>query len=86
MATHKSAEKRARQSERRRTRNRNRRSQLRTAVRQARAAVAAGGEGVTDAVRAAESLLRRAASKGLIPRQRASRQIARLSRAAHRGA
>ena len=86
MATHKSAEKRARQALRRRARNRNRRSRLRTAVRTARAAIAERGEGVAEAVRDAESLLRRAASKGLIPRQRASRQIARLARAANRGA
>ena len=86
MATHKSAEKRARQALRRRARNRNRRSRLRTAVRQARTALAEGGEAVAGAVRDAESLLRRAASKGLIPRKRASRQISRLARAANRKA
>jgi ribosomal protein S20 len=53
-------------------------------VRQARAAIEASGEGVAEAVRSAESLLRRAASKGLIPRKRASRQVARLTRAANR--
>jgi small subunit ribosomal protein S20 len=84
VATHKSAEKRARQAERRRVRNRNQRSRLRTAVRQARSALAEEGEGVAEAIRQAEGLLRRAASKGLIPRQRASRQIARLARAANR--
>jgi ribosomal protein S20 len=55
-------------------------------VRAARTALAERGEGVAEAVRDAESLLRRAASKGLIPRKRASRQISRLARAANRGA
>jgi small subunit ribosomal protein S20 len=82
VANHKSARKRARQTLRRRDHNRHRRSGVRTAVKRLRAALAEGdAEGATGALRQAESLLRRAASKGMIPRKRASRQVSRLARA-----
>jgi small subunit ribosomal protein S20 len=82
LATHKSAEKRARQALRRRARNRQVRSRVRSAVKAPRAAATAGQpEGLTASVRAAESLLRRAASKGVIPKKRASRLVSRLARA-----
>ena len=83
MATHKSAQKRARQALRRRARNRQVRSQVRTAVKVAREAVASETrEGVVESIRSAEGLLRRAASKGVIPKKRASRQVSRLAKAA----
>jgi small subunit ribosomal protein S20 len=84
VATHASAEKRARQALKRRARNRHQRSRMRTAVRQAQAAIPAGGEPAAAALQQAESVLRRAASRGLIPKQRASRQVSRLARRAHR--
>ena len=84
MATHKSAVKRARQSLRRRARNRNLRSRMRTAVKQARAALPGGGEPASAALKEAESLLRRAASHGLIPKKRASRHVSRLAKSAKR--
>ena len=84
MANHKSAVKRARQALRRRARNRNLRSRMRTAVKQARATLATGGEAAGTALKEAESELRRAASKGLIPKQRASRHVSRLAKAANR--
>lgn len=83
MAQHKSAGKRARQAEKRRERNRRVRSSVRTAVKRARSAAAGEGDPV-EAARLAESELRRAASKGVIPKTRASRQVSRLARAAHR--
>ena len=84
MATHKSAIKRARQNLRRRARNRHQRSRLRGAVRAARKAIDAGdAEAATAAVREAESLLRRAASSGLLHAKTASRHVARLARASH---
>jgi small subunit ribosomal protein S20 len=81
LATHKSAEKRARQALRRRARNRQVRSHVRSAVKDARSAVA-GGEApqAQQAVRSAEGTLRRAASKGVIPKKRASRQVSRLAK------
>lgn len=83
MANHKSARKRTRQAIKRRARNRHVRTRVRSALKQARAVVGAGDAAATpEAVRQAESLLRRAASKGIIPRQRASRLVSRLARAA----
>jgi small subunit ribosomal protein S20 len=84
VATHKSAVKRARQALRRRERNRNLRGRMRTAIKQARAATATGGETSQSALKEAESLLRRAASRGVIPKKRASRQISRLAKSANR--
>jgi len=86
VATHKSAVKRARQALRRRSRNRNLRSRMRTAVKQARAALPAGGEPASAALKEAESLLRRAASRGVIPKKRASRHVSRLAKSANRAA
>ncbi len=81
MATHKSARKRARQSIRRRARNRHVRSTVKGAVKSARGALESDDAAAAQtAVRTAEGALRRAASKGVIPRKRASRQIARLAR------
>ncbi len=85
MANHKSARKRARQSVKRRARNRHVKTTVRSALKTARGSVAAGdGEQAPGAVRRAESLLRRAASKGVIPRKRASRLVSRLHRAANK--
>lgn len=85
MATHSSAKKRARQSLRRRERNRHQRSRAKGAVKKARAAIDAGDAAEAGtAIRDAESVLRRAASKGAIPRKRASRLISRLARRAVR--
>jgi small subunit ribosomal protein S20 len=85
MAYHKSAEKRARQAEPRRLRNRAVTSRARSAVRRVRAAVAAGdGERARAELRDAERELRRAASKGVLPRRRADRSVSRLAKAVHR--
>lgn len=82
LATHKSAQKRARQALRRRARNRQVRTRVRSAVKAVREAVATGNrEGLVESLRSAEGLLRQAASKGVIPKKRASRQVARLTRA-----
>jgi small subunit ribosomal protein S20 len=82
LATHKSAVKRARQALRRRDRNRQVRSRLRSAVKAVREAVASGNrEQASLSFRRAEGVLRKAASKGVIPKQRASRQVARLAKA-----
>jgi small subunit ribosomal protein S20 len=80
MANHKSAKKRARQDEKRRARNRENRTRVKGAIKNARQALASGdAEAAQAAVRNAESELRRAASKGAIPRKRASRTISRLA-------
>jgi small subunit ribosomal protein S20 len=81
MANHPSAIKRHRQSERRAQRNQAERSRVRSAVKKVRA-VASGGD--SDAARnelaAAAKVLQKAASKGVIHRNNASRRISRLAR------
>ena len=84
MAQHKSAKKRARQALKRQARNRLARGGIKATVKNVRGAIAAGdGEAAKQALPQAEGLIRRAASKGVIPKARANRQISRLARAAH---
>ncbi len=85
VANHKSAKKRARQTIKRTERNRHTRSRVKSAVKSARTALAAGdtGESAT-ALKAAEGVLRRAASKGAIPKKRASRSVSRLAKSQNR--
>lgn len=81
MANHKSAVKRIRQSEKRRVHNKTIRTAMRSVVKQSR--VALEGEDIEDArkkVRDAESSLRRAASKGIIPKRRADRAVSRMNK------
>jgi small subunit ribosomal protein S20 len=85
VAQHKSAEKRARQSERRRTRNRAVTSALRTRVKAVREAIAAGDKTAAAAkLHEAEKALRKAATKGIVKKETASRQVSRLARAVHK--
>jgi len=87
LANHKSAEKRARQALVRRARNRQVRSALRSAVKALRQAIEAGDAGETQQkLRAAESRIRRAASKGVIKKATANRQVSRLTQAVQRAA
>lgn len=83
MATHRSAEKRNRQRITRTTRNKSRLASLRTALKKAAAAIAttAGDAGALTA--AASKLLDRVASKGAIPKKRASRLKSRLAKRAN---
>lgn len=82
MANHKSALKRIRQSERRRKRNQHIRSGMRTQVKRLRQAIEAGdAEQANAQLTATERSIRRAASKGVIPRQRADRSVSRLAKA-----
>ena len=81
MANHKSALKRIRQSERRRKRNQHIRTQMRTMVKYCREAFDSGDQTkATDAFKVAEREIRRAATKGVIPKQRADRSISRLAK------
>jgi small subunit ribosomal protein S20 len=85
VANHKSAKKRARQTPKRTERNRSTRSRVKSAVKSARSALAAGDAGETaTALKAAEGILRRAASKGAIPKKRASRSASRLAKSQNR--
>ena len=81
MANHKSALKRIRQSERRRKQNQHVRTQMRTMVKHCREALDGGDPAkAADAFKVAESEIRRAATKGVIPKQRADRSISRLAK------
>ena len=82
MANHKSAKKRARQDIKRRDRNRDVKSRAKSAVKGFRTALASGDAEQTDAaLKTVEGVLRRAASKGVIPKKNASRKISRLTKA-----
>lgn len=79
MPNTKSAMKRMRQAEKRRLRNRFYRSTARTYVKRARAAIAAGDlEAAQEAIKQAVSALDRAAEKGVIHKNNASRRKSRL--------
>ncbi len=79
MANHASAEKRNRQRIKRTDRNRAGKSELRTEVKKARVAANAGAPDAAAAIKAAVSTLDSAASKGIIPKKRASRLKGRLA-------
>jgi small subunit ribosomal protein S20 len=79
MANHKSAEKRNRQRVVRTVRGRAIRSRVRTAVKEARAALSEGRDDAAALVKKAHSLLDRAASKHVVPQNRAARLKSRLS-------
>ena len=81
MANHKSAEKRHRQSEKRRLQNQAVRSRMRSTVKKFLSALDSGDrDTATQSFRDAERVLRKAATKGVIPKQRAGRQVGRLAR------
>ena len=81
MAQHKSAKKRARQDEKRRARNRHVRSGLKSATKSVRTAISGGdAASAREALRSAERVIRKAASKGVLTKKQASRRVSRLSR------
>lgn len=80
MANHPSARKRARQNKKRRAANAQVRSAVRTSLKKARRLVEEGAKDAAEQARLAESAIRRATSKGIIPKRRASRHISRLAR------
>jgi small subunit ribosomal protein S20 len=82
MANHASAVKRNRQRIKRTARNRAVKSSLRTVLKQARQAVTSGADNAAELVREAQSELDRAAKKGVIPQNRASRVKGRMAAAA----
>lgn len=88
MANHKSSEKRARSSETKRARNRQYISAVRTSVKKVRAAVDAilsGAEkdpsGAWTALREAQSILAKAATRGVMKKNTVSRTTGRLTQA-----
>jgi small subunit ribosomal protein S20 len=82
MANHASAEKRNRQRITRTNKNRAAKSALRTTLKKARVAITEGAAD-TQSIQDAVSALDKLASKGIIPKQRASRLKGRLGAAVH---
>ena len=81
MANHKSALKRIRQTAKRTKRNQHIRTGMRTQVKHFLQAVEAGDAALADErFPTAERAIRRAASSGIIPRQRADRHVSRLAK------
>ncbi len=80
MANHPSALKRHKQSEKRQLRNTTIRSRVRTAVKKVRALIDSGdGEAARAEMRVVERELRKAASKGVLHPNNASRRTGRLA-------
>ncbi len=80
MANIQSAKKRARQAEVRRMRNASQRSMLRSSIRKVLKAIEAGDKaGAEAAYKAAEPVLDRYASRGLIHKNKAARHKSRLA-------
>lgn len=81
MATHKSAEKRYRQSERRRQRNVATKSHVKTRVKAVLASVTSKDEDKSrEELLRAVKVIDKAASKGVLHKNTASRKISRLTR------
>ncbi len=84
MANHRSAIKRHKQSEKRKLRNNAVKSEIKTVVKKVRANIAEGNKVEANVnLKAVTVLLDRAASKGVLHRNNASRKISRLSSAVH---
>jgi small subunit ribosomal protein S20 len=80
MANTSSAKKAARKITARTEVNRNRRGRVRTYLRKVEEALASGDKaGATEALKAAEPEIMRAASKGVVHKNTASRKVARLT-------
>ena len=81
MATHKSAEKRDRQSEKRRERNIGGKSAIKTRIKSVLSAVETKDkEASLNALKAAIPMIDKAADKGVIHKKNASRKVSRLTK------
>ncbi len=86
MANNKSAIKRVRQAEQRRVRNRSVRTRVRNVSKAVLQAAAAPGKepvALTEALRQAQSIIDRAAKRGVLHRRAAARRKSRLARRAN---
>jgi small subunit ribosomal protein S20 len=80
MATHKSAEKRIRQTAKRTAVNRARTSRVRTFVKKVETAISSGDkQAAQSALRLAQPELHRAITKGVLHRNTVSRKLSRLA-------
>jgi small subunit ribosomal protein S20 len=80
MASHKSAEKRARQTKRRTAVNIARRSRVRGSIKKVEEAIKAGDKkAAADALRAAQPEIQRGAAKHIVTKNAAARRVSRLA-------
>ena len=79
MSNHKSAKKRAKQNEVRRMRNRSVKSQVKTAVTKLRALIEKDPESAAKTMQETTSIIAKAAKKGVLHSNTASRKISRLA-------
>ena len=80
MASHKSAEKRARQTERRTAVNTARRSRIRGSIKKVEEAIKSGDkQAAAAALRAAQPEIQRGAGKRIIAKNAAARRVSRLA-------
>lgn len=80
MANSRQAKKRVRQTERRTAVNKARRSRIRTYLRKVEEAIASGDQSAAqEALKAAQPEIMRGASKGVVPKNTASRKVSRLN-------
>lgn len=86
MANHKSALKRARQNVVRRERNRAIKTRVKTVTKKVRAAASENAETMPEDLRLAQSIIDKAAKKGVLHRRTAARKIARLARLTNKAA
>lgn len=85
MANHKSALKRIKQNEKRRMRNKVVKTRVKNSVKTALSAVEKNGD-VSGELKSAQSVIDKAARKGVIHRKTAARRVSRLSRRANTSA
>ncbi len=84
MANHPSAWKRVRQTEKRTLRNKFYRTRMKTFIKRVRQAVKEKDmDQATTHLHAAQIIIAKTASKGVIPKRAAARKISRLSRQVH---
>lgn len=81
MANVPSAEKRNRQRIRRRQRNLSHLTRVRTSIKKVRSEIEAGDGKAAEALKAAVQLIDKAAQKGVLKKETASRKISRLTKA-----
>lgn len=84
MAHHKSAEKRNKQSLKKRERNRTAKAALRTVIKKFNTAVATNPEEAKEILAAAVPVIAKTASRGIIHKNNAARNISRLSKKLHK--
>ena len=80
MANHKSAEKRTRQNTKRRIRNKSVKTQIKHVTKGVRLAAGEASKDVSAEMKSAQSMIDKAAKKGVIHKRTAARKISRLSK------